>query len=39
VPAQLRLAYLYEGHGDASQAERLWAQIDPREESRASLVP
>jgi hypothetical protein len=29
---QIRLAYLYEAHGDAQRAERLWSQIDPKGE-------
>ena len=36
LPAQLRLAYLYEGRGDTERATRLWAQIDPR---GAALAP
>ena len=25
---QIRLAYLYEGHGNAERVERLWADVD-----------
>jgi hypothetical protein len=28
---QIRLAYLYEGHGNAERARRLWAEVDPKE--------
>jgi hypothetical protein len=38
LPAQLRLAYLYEGRGDTARAARLWAQIDPKGEGRAALA-
>jgi hypothetical protein len=34
--AQVRLAYLYEARGDSARAQRLWARIDPRGETRAS---
>ncbi len=27
---QIRLAYLYEAHGDAERATRLWTQVDPK---------
>ena len=37
--AQVRLAYLYEGRGDSARAQRLWAKIDPRVETRASATP
>jgi len=39
LPARVRLAYLYEGRGDSARAQRLWAQIDPRTETRASAAP
>jgi hypothetical protein len=29
---QIRLAYLYEAHGDAERAKRLWARVDPKGE-------
>ncbi|HEX5108336.1 MAG TPA: hypothetical protein VFV95_07820 [Vicinamibacterales bacterium] len=34
--ARIRLAYLYEGRGDSTRAQRLWAKIDPPAETRAT---
>ena len=34
--AQIRLAYLYEGHGETTRAARIWSQVDPRSEVRAA---
>jgi hypothetical protein len=37
--SQIRLAYLYEDRGDAAQAQRLWAQVDPRGEALPVVGP
>jgi hypothetical protein len=34
--AQIRLAYLYEGHGNAERARRLWAQVEREHSIRMS---
>ena len=37
--AQIRLAYLYDGHGETTRAAQIWSQVDQRGQARAALAP
>jgi hypothetical protein len=37
--AQIRLAYLYDGHGETTRAAQIWSQVDRPGEARAALAP